>query len=130
MSLELSKKNEEKGSVDEEMQQIELQNESGRRQPWISQLSIRGVIVSAIIGSVYSLIAMKQNLTTGLVPNLNISAALLAFMSVKTWTKVLHKAGWVARPFTPQENTMIQTCAVACYSISVGGNFMSFFLFL
>ncbi|KAK3229020.1 hypothetical protein Dsin_000901 [Dipteronia sinensis] len=30
---------------------------------------------------------MKLNLTTGLVPNLNVSAALLTFMSIETWTK-------------------------------------------
>lgn len=92
-----------------------------RLQPWTRQLTVRGVTVSIIIGSIYSVIAMKLNLTTGLVPNLNVSAALLAFVFVRTWTKTLEKAGYVAKPFTRQENTMIQTCAVACYSIAVGG---------
>lgn len=92
-----------------------------RLQPWTRQLTVRGVTVSVIIGSVYSVIVMKLNLTTGLVPNLNVSAALLAFVFVRTWTKVLQKAGFVTKPFTRQENTMIQTCAVACYSIAVGG---------
>ncbi|KAK9292988.1 hypothetical protein L1049_020970 [Liquidambar formosana] len=31
-------------------------------------------------------------------------------------------------PFTRQENTIIQTCAVACYSIAVGGGFGSYLL--
>ena len=102
-----------------------------RVQPWTRQLTIRGVTASIIIGSVYSVIAMKLNLTTGLVPNLNVSAALLAFIFVRTWTKTLQKAGFVTKPFTRQENTMIQTCAVACYSISVGGKpkALSFLLF-
>ncbi|KAG7035515.1 Metal-nicotianamine transporter YSL1 [Cucurbita argyrosperma subsp. argyrosperma] len=99
-----------------------------RVQPWTRQLTIRGVTASIIIGSVYSVIAMKLNLTTGLVPNLNVSAALLAFIFVRTWTKTLQKAGFVTKPFTRQENTMIQTCAVACYSISVGGGFASYLL--
>ena len=64
---------------------------------------------------------MKLNLTTGLVPNLNVSAALLAFVFLRTWTKLLSKAGIVTSPFTRQENTIVQTCAVACYSIAVGG---------
>ncbi|KAJ6980945.1 metal-nicotianamine transporter YSL1-like [Populus alba x Populus x berolinensis] len=65
---------------------------------------------------------MKLNLTsTGLVPNFNVSAALLAFVFLRTWTKLLSKAGIVTNPFTRQENTIVQTCAVACYSIVVGG---------
>ncbi|KAH9751525.1 metal-nicotianamine transporter YSL3 [Citrus sinensis] len=71
---------------------------------------------------------MKLNLTTGLVPNLNVSAALLAFVFVRTWIKLLHKAGIVSTPFTRQENTIIQTCATACYSIAVGGLYIFFSL--
>ncbi|XP_057993568.1 metal-nicotianamine transporter YSL1 isoform X2 [Hevea brasiliensis] len=43
---------------------------------------------------------------------------------------MLRMAGFVAKPFTRQENTMIQTCAVACYSIAVGGGFASYLLAL
>ncbi|KAI4343157.1 hypothetical protein MLD38_027693 [Melastoma candidum] len=118
-----------------EMEAVELQEESPRRegcgrvaQPWTKQLTIRGVVVSTLIGVIYSIIAMKLNLATGLVPNLNVSAALLAFVLIRTWTKALDKAGVVTRPFTRQENTMIQTCAVACYSIAVGGGFASYLL--
>lgn len=68
---------------------------------------------------------MKLNLTTGMVPNLNVSAALLAFVFVRSWTKVLEKAGFVSKPFSRQENTIIQTCAVACYSIAVSGKIQS-----
>ncbi|KAK4843353.1 hypothetical protein QYF36_007147 [Acer negundo] len=99
-----------------------------RIQPWTKQVTIRGLIVSILIGVIFSIIAMKLILTAGLVPHLNVSAALLAFVCIRTWTKVLHKAGYVSRPFTRQENTMIQTCAVACYSISVGGGFASYLL--
>lgn len=99
-----------------------------RIQPWSSQLTIRGLVASLIIGVMYSIIVMKLNLTTGLVPTLNVSAALLSFVLLRSWTKMLHKFGVVVAPFTPQENTVVQTCAVACYSISVGGGFGSFLL--
>ena len=92
-----------------------------RIAPWMKQITIRGLIASLLIGIIYSVIVMKLKLTTGLVPNLNVSAALLAFVFVKSWTKLLQKAGFVSTPFTRQENTLIQTCAVACYSIAVGG---------
>ncbi|KAJ1404002.1 Oligopeptide transporter, OPT superfamily [Sesbania bispinosa] len=92
-----------------------------QHQPWTEQITVRGLLVSMMIGIIYSIIVMKLNLTTGMVPNLNASAALLAFVFVRSWTKLLHKAGFVSKPFSRQENTIIQTCAVACYSIAVGG---------
>jgi uncharacterized oligopeptide transporter (OPT) family protein len=92
-----------------------------RIAPWRRQITIRGLIASLAIGIMYSVIVTKLNLTTGLVPNLNVSAALLAFVLIRTWTALLEKAGIVSIPFTRQENTIIQTCAVACYSISLGG---------
>ncbi|KAG8390441.1 hypothetical protein BUALT_Bualt01G0083700 [Buddleja alternifolia] len=96
--------------------------------PWKEQITIRGIVASLLIGIIYSIIVMKLNLTTGLVPNLNVSAALLAYVFIKTWTKLLEKANFVTTPFTRQENTIIQTCAVACYSIAVGGGFGSYLL--
>ncbi|KAL7123592.1 hypothetical protein ACP275_01G114600 [Erythranthe tilingii] len=99
-----------------------------RVQPWNKQITVRGVIASILIGSIFSVIAMKLNLTTGITPNLNASAALLAYIFIKAWTKLLHKIGMVSAPFTKQENTMIQTCVVACYSIAVGGGFGSYLL--
>jgi uncharacterized oligopeptide transporter (OPT) family protein len=92
-----------------------------RIQPWTQQITVRGIVVSIIIGSMYSIIAMKFSITTGILPHLNVSAALLAFLFIRTWIKLLHRAGIVSKPFTRQENTMIQTCVVACYSIAGGG---------
>ncbi|KAG0474950.1 hypothetical protein HPP92_014636 [Vanilla planifolia] len=104
--------------------------EAGRTPDWASQLTLRGLMASLAIGIMYSVIVMKLNLTTGLVPTLNVSAALLAFVFLRSWTEILHKAGFTAKPFTRQENTVVQTCAVACYSIAVGGGFGSYLLAL
>lgn len=102
-------------------EELEPMWSSERIPPWSEQVTVRGLVASLIIGMVYSVIVMKLNLTTGLVPTLNVSAALLAFVFLRTWTKLLHSAGVVSAPFTRQENTVIQTCAVACYSVAVGG---------
>ncbi|RWW59848.1 hypothetical protein BHE74_00033194 [Ensete ventricosum] len=91
-----------------------------RVPPWSKQITVRGLVASLVIGVMYSVIVMKLNLTTGLVPTLNVSAALLAFVILRSWTKLLHKIGILTTPFTRQENTVVQTCAVACYSIAVG----------
>nr|GMD98660.1 metal-nicotianamine transporter YSL1-like [Ipomoea batatas] len=106
----------------------ELPSSEGRLPPWNKQITVRGVVASAVIGCIYSVIAMKLNLTTGITPNFNVSAALLAFIFVRTWTKLLSKLGISSAPFTRQENTMIQTCAVACYSIAIGGGLGSYLL--
>ena len=111
-------------SIDEEKTHDEAEDVK-RIAPWTRQITIRGVIASIVIGIMYSVIVMKLNLTTGLVPNLNVSAALIAYVFIKTWTTLLEKAGIVSTPFTRQENSVIQTCAVACYSIAVGGKFAS-----
>ncbi|XP_057774182.1 metal-nicotianamine transporter YSL3-like isoform X1 [Salvia miltiorrhiza] len=121
----------EMGSSEMEMERADLEemrDEAERIPPWRDQITVRGIAASLLIGSIYSIIVMKLNLTTGLVPNLNVSAALLAFVLISTWTKLLGKAGFAAAPFTRQENTIIQTCAVACYSIAVGGGFGSYLL--
>lgn len=114
-----------------EIETEEVNNEAEevkRIAPWTKQITIRGIVASLAIGVIYSVIVMKLNLTTGLVPNLNVSAALLAFVFIRTWTELLQKAGIVSTPFTRQENTVIQTCATACYSIAVGGGFGSYLL--
>ncbi|XP_062026576.1 metal-nicotianamine transporter YSL1 [Rosa rugosa] len=127
MDLEAREKKEiEREDMEEET--IESDGSLGRIEAWTEQLTVRGVIASTVIGTVYSVIAMKLNLTTGITPNLNVSAALLAFVFIRTWTNLLSKAGYVSKPFTRQENTMIQTCAVACYSIAVSGGFGSYLL--
>ncbi|RWR80804.1 metal-nicotianamine transporter YSL2 isoform X1 [Cinnamomum micranthum f. kanehirae] len=96
--------------------------------PWRKQITVRGLFASFAIGVIYSIIVMKINLSNGLAPNLNVSAALMAFVFIKSWTKILHKAGILTTPFTRQENTVILTCAVACYSLALGGGFASYLL--
>ncbi|CAH9111051.1 unnamed protein product [Cuscuta europaea] len=114
-------KREEEREKEEEAKRVPL-------PPWRKQITIRGIIASCLIGMIYSVIVMKLNLTTGLVPNLNVSAALLAYVLMQSWIKLLQKANLASTPFTRQENTVIQTCAVACYSIAVGGGFGSYLL--
>ncbi|KAG2573680.1 probable metal-nicotianamine transporter YSL9 isoform X1 [Panicum virgatum] len=101
---------------------------AGRVPPWREQLTARGMVASLAVGAMYSVIVMKLSLTTGLIPTLNVSAALIAFVILRGWTQALARLGVATRPFTRQENTVVQTCAVACYSIAVGGGFGSFLL--
>ncbi|CAM8932170.1 unnamed protein product [Rhodiola kirilowii] len=123
-AVSMSEITEEAGKVAQE--EIKRMNIS----PWRTQITARGLVASLVIGVLYSVITLKLALTSGLIPNLNVSVALLAFVAVKSWTGLLHKAGIISTPFTRQENTVVQTCAVACYSMVVAGGFGSYLLAL
>jgi OPT oligopeptide transporter protein len=67
------------------------------------------IVVSVILGFFISVMIIKLNLTTGIIPSFNVSAGLLGFFLVRSWTKVLQHFGVSSRLFTRQENTIIQT---------------------
>lgn len=94
--------------------------------PWKDQITIRGLVVSAVLGTLFCIITHKLNLTVGVIPSLNVAAGLLGFFFVKSWSGVLSKLGLQTKPFTKQENTVIQTCVVACYGLAFSGGFGSY----
>lgn len=95
---------------------------------WKEQITIRGLAVSALLGTLFCIITHKLNLTVGIIPSLNVAAGLLGFFFVKSWTGVLSKIGFSVAPFTKQENTVIQTCVVACYGLAFSGGFGSYII--
>ncbi|XP_030454759.1 probable metal-nicotianamine transporter YSL7 [Syzygium oleosum] len=117
----------DKEEEEEEMKMsVERVFESKVVPPWSQQLTVRAFVVSFVLSVLFSFIVMKLNLTTGIIPSLNVSAGLLGFFFVKTWTKVLEKSGMLQVPFTRQENTVIQTCVVASSGITFSGGFGSY----
>ncbi|KFK41018.1 hypothetical protein AALP_AA2G074700 [Arabis alpina] len=134
MEVERSKKDDDlnnaatvDGESTEEVSVERIFEVSGEAPPaWQNQLTFRAMIVSFILSILFTFVVMKLNLTTGIIPSLNISAGLLGFFFVKTWTKLLHKAGFLKQPFTRQENTVIQTCVVASSGIAFSGGFGSY----
>ncbi|KAL1210107.1 putative metal-nicotianamine transporter YSL6 [Cardamine amara subsp. amara] len=95
---------------------------------WKEQITIRGLAVSALLGTLFCIITHKLNLTVGIIPSLNVAAGLLGFFFVKSWTGFLSKLGFTVKPFTKQENTVIQTCVVACYGLAFSGGFGSYLI--
>lgn len=108
-----------------EVQSVEMIFKDQEVPSWQSQLTFRAFVVSFVLGVLFSFIVMKLNLTSGIIPSLNVSAGLLGFFFVKTWTKFLDKSGMLKQPFTRQENTVIQTCVVATSGIAFSGMFPS-----
>ncbi|AQK79115.1 putative metal-nicotianamine transporter YSL6 [Zea mays] len=93
---------------------------------WREQLTLRAFVVSALLAVMFSVIVMKLNLTTGIIPSLNVSAGLLGFFFVRMWTAAAERMGFLRQPFTRQENTVIQTCVVSAYGITFSGGFGSY----
>ncbi|WJX14299.1 putative metal-nicotianamine transporter ysl7, variant 2 [Trifolium repens] len=110
----------------EEEASIEKGFEAVSVPAWQKQITVRAIIVSFLLSVLFTFIVMKLNLTTGIIPSLNVSAGLLGFFFVKTWTKLLSKSGLLNQPFTRQENTVIQTCVVAASGIAFSGGFGSY----
>ncbi|XWS54324.1 hypothetical protein CRYUN_Cryun10bG0080200 [Craigia yunnanensis] len=96
--------------------------------PWTKQITLRAMVTSFILGLVFNFIVCKLNLTTGVIPSLNVAAGLLGFAIVKAWTTTLAKVGLLKQPFTRQENTVIQTCVVASSGIAFSSGTASYLL--
>ncbi|KAK9265464.1 hypothetical protein L1049_016005 [Liquidambar formosana] len=112
----------------EEAQCVEMIFRDKAVPSWQNQLTWRAFVVSFVLGILFTFIVMKLNLTVGIIPSLNVSAGLLGFFFVKTWTKFLEKSGLLIQPFTRQENTVIQTCVVATSGIAFSGGFGGYLL--
>ncbi|RZC85738.1 hypothetical protein C5167_026410 [Papaver somniferum] len=102
--------------------------ESQEVPSWRSQLTIRSIFVSAALGFMFTFIVTKLNITTGVIPSLNVAAGLLGFFFIKLWTSVCEKFGWPHQPFNRQENTVIQTCVVAVSGIAFSSGYASYML--
>ncbi|PIN11658.1 hypothetical protein CDL12_15737 [Handroanthus impetiginosus] len=113
---------------EEEESSVEKIFENKEVPSWRKQLTVRAFGVSFLLSVTFCFIVMKLNLTTGIIPSLNVSAGLLGFFFVKTWTKVIAKSGLLTQPFTRQENTVIQTFVVASSGIAFSGGFGSYLL--
>ncbi|KAL3835312.1 hypothetical protein ACJIZ3_010048 [Penstemon smallii] len=114
----------ETNKKDDEQLTVEQIFEKKEKVPsWKKQLTVRAFVVSFLLSVMFAFIVMKLNLTTGIIPSLNVAAGLLGFFFVKTWTKLLERSGMLKQTFTRQENTVIQTCVVASSGIAFSGGF-------
>lgn len=89
--------------------------------PWDEQITFRGILVSILLGAMFCIITHKLNFVIGVIPSLNVAAGLLGFFFIKLWTGTLSQLGFWSKPFTRQENTVIQTTVVSCYGLAFSG---------
>lgn len=83
------------------------------------QLTLKALVAGVLAGTFGSFVAIYNGLRTGIVPSLNIISALLGYFICKA---IVSSAGGI---FTPQENVVIQTTAVACIQVASSSGFSS-----
>jgi len=88
----------------------------------------RSIVVSFILGVALCAVAMKISLSSGFLPSLSIPAGLIGFYLIRAWFQALDCFELPYQPFTRQENTVIQTCVVACSAITFSGGFGTYIL--
>lgn len=98
-------------------------------------ITVRSVVVSVILGVTMSVVAMKLSLTSRFLPTLDIPAGLLGFYLSRAWVRLAGRffeaastAAPQRRPFTRQENTVVQTFVVACSGIAFTGGFGTYLM--
>uniref|UniRef100_A0A0D9VBB8 Metal-nicotianamine transporter YSL7 n=1 Tax=Leersia perrieri TaxID=77586 RepID=A0A0D9VBB8_9ORYZ len=91
-------------------------------------ITLRSLVVSFIMCATLSVVAMKVTLSSGFIPSFSIPAGLLGFCVSRAWIRILDYFMVSHLPFTRQENTIIQTCVVACTSITYTGGFGTYIL--
>ncbi|XP_012834986.1 PREDICTED: probable metal-nicotianamine transporter YSL8 [Erythranthe guttata] len=116
---------EEKHEDDEDVASLEKAFEETAVPSWQNQITIRAMVTSVLLSAVFNVIVCKLNLSTGVIPSLNVAAGLLGFAMVKGYTVLIQKCGYLKQPFTRQENTVIQTCVVASSGIAFSSMFHS-----
>jgi len=96
--------------------------------PWTRQITVRSLVFGVALGVLFAIITAKLNLTAGIIPSLGMATTLLGYFCVTAWNKVVVRCGGTAKPFTQQENTMMQTFIGACAGASFSGGFGSYLL--
>ncbi|KAL6614236.1 hypothetical protein ACP70R_036506 [Stipagrostis hirtigluma subsp. patula] len=96
--------------------------------PWTEQVTGRAVAASLALGAALSGVMMNLVFTSGIIPSLNITAGLLGFFLLRAWTRLLDQIGVPRQPFTRQETAVVQTCVVACASMTHSGGYGSYLL--
>ena len=98
--------------IDDEEEQNRNKDNAEVIPKWWEQITVRGIVVSAFLGTIFCVITHKLNFTVGIIPSLNVAASLRGFFFVKGWTMLMSKLGFSALVFTRQENTMSLLLAV------------------
>nr|XP_023886796.1 probable metal-nicotianamine transporter YSL7 [Quercus suber] len=109
-----------------DMPSIEIAFKEKAIPTWRNQLTIRAFVVSIVLGTLFTALAMKQSLYSGNFNPINMYAGIVGFSCIKTWIMIIDKCGILGPPLTRQENTLIQATVLGITGVTSSGGLSSF----
>ncbi|KAL2333125.1 hypothetical protein Fmac_014338 [Flemingia macrophylla] len=95
---------------------------------WTRAIYIRVLVVSLFLSIAFISMVVSISVTTGIAHPINISAVILGFSSIKFCIKLSKTMGLTMRPFSREENVVIQTIIVSATAMAFNGGFGNYLL--
>ncbi|KAL6624471.1 hypothetical protein ACP70R_031792 [Stipagrostis hirtigluma subsp. patula] len=89
------------------------------------QVTLRAIVIAAVLGVVFCFVALRIHMTAGLVPALNMPSSVLSFFFLK-WTVALLKSCGIDKMSTRQENLFVLTSVSTCINMALCGGFATY----
>ncbi|WMV08027.1 hypothetical protein MTR67_001412 [Solanum verrucosum] len=67
--------------------------------PVEKQITMRAMVTGLILNMIFNFIVCELNLTTGVIPSLNVANGLLGFAEIKSWTALIQQKNIVVETF-------------------------------
>ncbi|XP_062179393.1 probable metal-nicotianamine transporter YSL3 [Phragmites australis] len=91
-------------------------------------VTLRAMVVSAVLGVVFCFVALRIHMTAGIVPALNMPTSVLSFFFLKWFVALLQSCGIATLPFTRQENMFVLTSITTCINMALTGGFATYII--
>ncbi|KAM0868274.1 hypothetical protein ACQ4PT_041402 [Festuca glaucescens] len=88
------------------------------------QATARAMIVSVVLSVVFGFVTLQIQMSTGVVPGLNMPISVLSFIFLKWFVSLLRTCGLPgSEPFTRQENLLVLTTVTTVGNLALTGGF-------
>ncbi|KAH0729553.1 hypothetical protein KY290_000678 [Solanum tuberosum] len=78
--------------------------------PWNKQITMRAMVTGLILSVIFNFIVCELNLTTGVIPSLNVANGLLGFTEIKSWTALIQQKNIVKETFYHLSQSNLNSC--------------------
>ncbi|GJN35703.1 hypothetical protein PR202_gb24504 [Eleusine coracana subsp. coracana] len=89
------------------------------QSPQTGPVTLRGMVVAAVLGVVFCFITLRIHMTAGIVPTFNMPSAVLSFFFLKCLASLTKSCGISALPFTRQENVFVMSAINASVNVAL-----------
>ncbi|TVU18554.1 hypothetical protein EJB05_34660 [Eragrostis curvula] len=102
---------------------VERAFEGQPERGFLGHVTLRALIVSAVLAVIFCFIDLRIHMTAGIVPSMNMPITVLSFFYLKWLVSLMKRCGIAAQSFTRQENTFVVTAVNGCVNVALTGGF-------